>query len=336
MMKITAYAAALILIAAFGAWAQEPVTLDSYARAESDEQMKSYVDSYDSFGKFDHFRELYDVNNQITIRGNRDTLYSVAVFDLSEPLTITMPEVGDRYQSLLLVSQNHDIFPGIYEAGEHEITQDKIGTRYVFAIVRTFADPNDPVDMDAARQAQDDLLVTQADPGTLDLPEWDTDRMREMRDALNLLGGEVENTAPFFGMKQDVRQLDQMLGVACCWGGFRAEDANYLSFAPEANDGKTPHALTVSDVPVDGFWSVTLYDAEGFMPLNDAGVYSYNNVTAEANDDGSTTIHFGACEDGRPNCLPIVEGWNYLVRLYRPREEILDGSWSFPPATPME
>ena len=29
-------------------------------------------------------------------------------------------------------------------------------------------------------------------------------------------------------------------------------------------------------------------------------------------------------------CLPIVEGWNYTVRLYRPRAEILDGSWKCP------
>jgi len=29
--------------------------------------------------------------------------------------------------------------------------------------------------------------------------------------------------------------------------------------------------------------------------------------------------------------IPIKDGWNYLVRLYRPRAEIRDGSWTFPP-----
>lgn len=43
------------------------------------------------------------------------------------------------------------------------------------------------------------------------------------------------------------------------------------------------------------------------------------------------TVRFGDCSDDRPNCLPIMEGWNYLVRLYRPRREIADGSWTFPP-----
>jgi hypothetical protein len=31
-----------------------------------------------------------------------------------------------------------------------------------------------------------------------------------------------------------------------------------------------------------------------------------------------------------PNCVPIVKGWNYTVRLYRPRAEILNGTWTFP------
>jgi len=331
-------AAALIAspLAPSAGQAAEAVTLDTYARAESDAQMQGYVESYDAFGRFDHFRALYDVENQITVRGNRDTLYSVGVFDLSEPLTITLPETGDRFQSLLVVSQDHDVLPAIYEAGPHVFTRDGIGTRYMFAIVRTFANPDDPADMETAHAAQDGVLVAQADPGALELPEWDLARMRAMRDALNVLGGGIQNTAPFFGMQDEIDRLDHMLGVACCWGGSRAEDANYLSFTPEKNDGKTPHALTVRDVPVDGFWSVTLYDADGFMPVNDRGVYSFNDVTATPDPDGAYTIHFGACEDGRSNCLPIVEGWNYLVRLYRPRSEILDGSWSFPPAEPVE
>ena len=44
------------------------------------------------------------------------------------------------------------------------------------------------------------------------------------------------------------------------------------------------------------------------------------------------TVHLGGCEDGRVNCLPIMEDWNYTVRMYRPGPEILDGSWSFPEA----
>jgi hypothetical protein len=59
-----------------------------------------------------------------------------------------------------------------------------------------------------------------------------------------------------------------------------------------------------------------------------------NNLTATRDDDGAVTVHFGGCADGRPNCIPIMEGWNYTVRLYRPRAEVLDGSWRIPSLEP--
>ena len=41
-------------------------------------------------------------------------------------------------------------------------------------------------------------------------------------------------------------------------------------------------------------------------------------------------------KDGKiPNCLPIEQAWNYTVRLYRPRAEILDGAWTFLEAKPL-
>ncbi len=86
-------------------------------------------------------------------------------------------------------------------------------------------------------------------------------------------------------------------------------------------------------MPVDGFWSIFLYNADGFFEPNARNAYSVNNLTATPNDDGSVTVHFGGCDDDHPNCLPIMEGWNYTVRLYRPRPGILDGSWSFPSIT---
>jgi hypothetical protein len=67
-----------------------------------------------------------------------------------------------------------------------------------------------------------------------------------------------------------------------------------------------------------------------YLEANDPRVNSYNNFTAEANEDGSITIHFGGCEDGRVKCIPVTPGWNYAIRLYKPRPEILEGKWTFP------
>ena len=83
-------------------------------------------------------------------------------------------------------------------------------------------------------------------------------------------------------------------------------------------------------VPVDGFWSISVYNAAGYFEPNDRDAYSVNNITAAPNDDGTITVHFGGCGDDRRNCLPISDGWDYTVRLHQPRPEVLDGSWTFP------
>ena len=73
------------------------VTANNYVRAETDFQMRGYVEKFDCFGTFVHSRKPYDVNNQVTVRANRDTLYSFGVFDLRSPVTVTLPDTGGRY-----------------------------------------------------------------------------------------------------------------------------------------------------------------------------------------------------------------------------------------------
>jgi hypothetical protein len=94
------------------------------------------------------------------------------------------------------------------------------------------------------------------------------------------------------------------------------------------------HRIPVVRATVEAFWSTSVYNRDGFFERNVRDAYSVNNLTATPDSDGAITVHFGGCADDRPNCLPIMEGWNYTVRLYRPRPEVLDGSWTFPPVKP--
>ena len=145
--------------------AQEPVkvTADTYVRAESDYQFKTYVDKLGCFGKFTHYRAAYDVDNQVTVRGNRDTLYSMGVFDLNSPVTITLPDPKGRYQSAMVISQDHSI-AAAYSPKKVTLTKDMIGTRYVFLAIRTFMDPNDEADVKAAHKLQDQVVVKEEGP----------------------------------------------------------------------------------------------------------------------------------------------------------------------------
>ncbi len=85
-------------------------------------------------------------------------------------------------------------------------------------------------------------------------------------------------------------------------------------------------------MPVDGFWSVSLYNAQGYYEKNQFDAYTLNNITSKNGPDGSVVIQFGGCDGRNPNCLSTMPGWSYMVRLYRPRAEILNGTWKFPEA----
>ena len=109
----------------------------------------------------------------------------------------------------------------------------------------------------------------------------------------------------------------------------------YFNIHPAQNDGATTYRLSVRDVPVDGFWSVTVYNKDGYFTPNPQNAYSLNNITATRGADETITIQFGGADGETANCLPITPGWNYLVRLYRPQDKILDGEWKFPDAEPI-
>jgi len=311
------------------------VTPDNFVRAETDLYFGNLV-SDGGFGTFHHIRELSPIDNQLVIRQNRDTLYSAGVFDLDAgPVSVTLPDAGERFMSLQVITEDHYVPAVIYSAGTSTFTRDDIGTRYVMAAVRTLVDPNDPADIDGVHKLQDALAVKQKSVGRFEVPQWDPVSQKAVRDALLALARTLPDTKRAFGPEQGTDPVRHLICSASAWGGNPEKDALYLNVTPSGNDGTTVYRLHVADVPVDGFWSVTVYNRDGYFTANPQNAYSLNNITAAKNADGSVDIQFGGCGSAVANCLPITDGWNYLVRLYRPRAEILDGSWTFPQAQPV-
>ncbi|WP_458190974.1 DUF1214 domain-containing protein [Haladaptatus sp. NG-WS-4] len=310
-----------------------PVTWKSFPRAQLHREMESQVEK-GAFGKFYHYRTLAPIDAQIEALTNRDTLYSFAVFDLTEPVTITLPDTGDRYQSMVVLNEDQYVKMFEYAPGEYTLTRDEIGTRYAGVLVRTFVDPNDPDDVKTAHRLQDELAVSQASVGTFEIPNWDQQSLEELFDALVTVGKTMTDFSGAYGDVDEVNPVKFLLASVTAFG-FPASETTFLSRVPAQNDGETPHTLTVQDVPVDGFWSVTVYNSDWYLEKNKYDAYSVNNVTAERNADESVTVHFGGDPD-QPNFLYTPEDWNYLVRLYQPRKPILNGSYQFPEAQPVE
>jgi len=312
-----------------------PVNAHNFIRAESDLYFGKAALGDGAFGKLRHRRTMASIDKQDVVRMNRDTLYSHGVFDLdAAPLTITLPDAGERFMSMQVISQDHYTVEVVYGPGTFTYTKDKVGTRYVYVIIRTLADPDNEQDVKAANAVQDAVKVEQARAGKFEVPTWDKVSQDKARDALSALGA-LGNIVNRFGKKVEVDPIDHLIGTAIGWGGNPPDAAEYQSFYPPKNDGRTVYRLTVKDVPVDGFWSVSVYNAKGYFEKNALGAYSLNNLTAKPSADGSFTIQFGGCQKNMPNCLAITNGWNYTVRLYRPRKEILDGTWKLPKAEPV-
>jgi len=313
-----------------------PVTVDNYNRAQSDAYFGLTIKA-GAFGKFVHGRELAPIDRRLIIRPNRDTLYSLAVFDFDAgPVTVTLPDPGKRYMVMQVANEDQYTPAVLYGAGRHTLTREGIGTRYGIVVVRMLVDPANPQDFQQIHALQDALTVSQQSPGTFEIPDWDQASLKKVHTALLQLGETISDTRRMFGAAKDqVDPVRHLVGTALVWGGLPEKDALYLPVTPARNDGTTVHELAVKDVPVDGFWSVTIYNAEGYLEPNQYNAYSVNNITAKKGADGSVAIQFGGCDGEIPNCLPIMKGWNYTVRLFRPRPEILDGTWKFADAQPV-
>lgn len=312
------------------------VTADNFNRAESDMYFAVSVKDAGGTGQIFHHRELMPIDHQTIIRANRDVLYSSGVFDLDAgPVTITLPDPGKRFMSMMSVDEDQ-YSETVYAPGVFTFTKEKVGTRYVMLAARTFIDPNDPNDAQKAHQLQDAIKIEQANKGSFEIPNWDKVSQQRIHDSLVAVAKTLPDTKRTFGTKSEVDPARHLVGTATGWGGNAEKDAMYLTVVPAQNDGKTIHKLTVKDVPVDGFWSISVYNKEGYFEKNDLNKYSLNNVTAKKNADGSVTVQFGGCDVNSTNCLPITPGWNYWTRLYRPQAKILDGSWKFPEAQPVK
>jgi hypothetical protein len=182
---------------------------------------------------------------------------------------------------------------------------------------------------------QDQMQAEAASSNPFILPDYDEDAYEALIERLSALLPFTDGIKGTFGTQESVIPIRHLIGTAVGWGGLPETEAMYPANVPNLPVGEYKIEVP-AEVPVGAFWSVSLYNADGFFEKNDIDGYVVNSIMGERNDDGSMTVHFGGCDDGRVNCLPIMDGWNYVVRLYQPGPEILDGSWTFPAVQPAD
>jgi hypothetical protein len=123
------------------------------------------------------------------------------------------------------------------------------------------------------------------------------------------------------------------------------EDAVYpLNLGDESGkplDGANRYTITFEKgaaPPVNAFWSITLYDPEGFQVGNTLNRFAVSSwMPFKYNADGSLDLYFqndSPGKDREANWLPAPKvAFNLTMRLYSPKSEALTGKWNPPPVT---
>src|SRR5258707_5031573 len=272
------------------------VSADNYNRAQTEVYFGQTVKA-GALGKFRHGRELAPIASRAIVRPNRDTLYSFAVFDFDAgPVTITLPDAGKLFMSMQVIDEDQYTYAVHYGAGRYTVTREEMGTRYGLLGIRILVNPQDPEDMKLGHALQDAIRVEQKSSGNFEVPNFDPISQKKVRDALIVLGTTIHDTKSMFGKRSEVDPVHHLIGSAILWGGLPEKDAIYLNVTPDKNDGATVFKLNVQEVPVDGFWSITVYNAKGYFELNQYNAYAVNSLTAKKNTDGSVAVQFGGCD----------------------------------------
>ena len=308
----------------------ERVYVDNFRAAETARLFDDSLKLMGGINQWLHFRNPTGADNQPVIRMNRDTLYSAAIVDISEGASVTLPDAGDRYMTMMVVNSEHYINRVFSGAGSYELTVDEHETPFVNLSVRTFVDPAKPDDVAEVNRLQDQLAISANSSRTFTHPDYDEQSLNATRDALLTLSEGLPNSDRTFGSRSQVDPTRHLIGTAFGWGGLPESEAYYYIESQPEPVGR--YTFTFEDVPVDGFWSVTIYNRDGYLEPNPYGSHNLNGVTSEPEDDGTVILNLSPEADGLKNHLYVMDGWNYALRLYRPHPGVIDKTWL--PPTP--
>jgi hypothetical protein len=172
-----------------------------------------------NFNKWEHIRTPTPLDAQTVIRMNRDTLYSATLIDISKGATLTIPEVGDRYLSIMVVNEDHYINKVYHYAGTYELTMEEFHTPYVSLSVRTLVDSSDQADIKEVNALQDQLMVKAASAKPYTHPNYDQVSYEATYKPLIELSRGIAGTERMYGKKEEVGETRHLLGTAFGWGG---------------------------------------------------------------------------------------------------------------------
>lgn len=311
----------------------ELVNVDNFRAAETARLFDDALKVTGGVNLWFHYRAPTGVDNQPVIRMNRDTLYSAAIVDISDGASLTLPDAGDRYMTVMVVNAEHYINRVFSGPGTYELTVDEHETPYVNLSVRTFVDPANPADVAEVNDLQDRLVINATSSQPFTHPVYGERSLNATRDALLALSEGLPDAERTFGNRDQVDPTRHLIGTAFGWGGLPETEAYYYIESEPQPAGR--YMFTFKDVPVEAFWSVTIYNRDGYLEPNPYDSYNLNSVTSQPEPDGTVVLNLSPEGDGLRNHLYVMDGWNYVLRLYKPQQAVIDKAWTPPVPQPV-
>lgn len=304
------------------------VTPETFIRAETDRAFAEMIKNAGQTNKFFHFRQPTPLDKQTVIRMNRDVLYSGGVFDARDGLDITFPKMPDeRYASIFIIDNDHYVQDLIYKPGQYKIEGN---TDFLYIIIRLqIFDANDKAEIDMLNDLQDQFIVNSTSKQGFPLFKWDLESLDSLRAIYNEESAKYSSWEGMMGKRGEVNENTRHIAAAAAWGLLPEEAATYLNYKPKEINASNCYSATYKVPENKGFWSITVYGEDGYIKTDNCLL---NNSNVQLNGDGTFTVHYGSkdvCGDV-PNRLDAPEGWNFLLRVYLPGEEVLSGDYLVP------
>jgi len=295
-----------------------PVTAQNYVRAETDWNFAGQQAQAD-INTWTH-NDIVTEDNQTIIRSNADVVYSLALVDVSEGATLSIPERANGALQLIHYMDENHLTHGVIYAGESVVVtpDDLTGGNYVYILARTKISDS----LEETRAAQRSMVIDANSAEPYEPKGFDAEEVEAYRNMLinEVYSGQatVDASRAFGATLDDVDYEDYRYAAAIGWGGLPSQHAQYTAFVNGQGSDAACQTITIPRPDLDyengGFFSLTTYNAESWIEGDN---FHIGHERMQDNGDGTLTIDFN-CDT--PHSIAVSEGWNGTFRLYKPMD----------------
>ncbi len=313
-----------------------PVTEKNFAYAVLDIAMNQEM-KLGANNQFYHHRLPMEIDKQPAVLMNRDTLYSFAIIDASHGAKIHVPQGDGRYVSVHVMEHDHTTKNVFYGAGDYEIKPNST-TQFVVINIRTQVNPNDPADIKAANNLQNQYQITFPKgytPKTFKMTDWNLQELKALKEKYAKIA-DTRGLTKTMGARGAYPQEDVNVGAAVATGLLPDQDAWYSFKTYDVKKSQcysATYQVPEMTNPKLGFYSMTIYGDDLYLHTEEGSSLSNHEIIP--NKDGKTfTLHFGSkasCGTDAQNILTApTDNWTLAFRVYSPGKSVQNNEYKLP------